>query len=76
MLAGPLMSVLVYGMVDDNSVIDQIALLDDIFSSASLGLGWWCWLCIQGNDSNLLPCTSIRYLQGVLTNFHHAICRF
>lgn len=65
MLAGPLMSV-VYGMVDDDCVIDQIALLDGIFSSASWGLGWWCWLCIQGNDSNLLPCTSIRYLQGVL----------
>ncbi|KAJ6360267.1 hypothetical protein OIU76_016458 [Salix suchowensis] len=24
-------------------------------------MGWWCWLRIKGNDSNLLPCTSIRY---------------
>ena len=28
---------------------------------ASGDMGWWCWICIERNDSVPLPCTSIWY---------------
>lgn len=29
--------------------------------AATRSMEWWCWVCIQGNDPNPLPCTCSRY---------------